>query len=87
MAVPTTSTWQVSSNSVARYPAAKGSSSTMTARIRVHMMKRNLARRQLTGFRSDGFQGSFRNIELLSKGNTQGHRGALTHLTPDFQLK
>jgi hypothetical protein len=33
----TTSTWQVSSNSAARYWAAKGSSSIMTARIRIHM--------------------------------------------------
>src|SRR6202008_1867353 len=36
-AVPTTSTWQVSSSSAARYWAAKGSSSIIIARIRIHI--------------------------------------------------
>jgi integral membrane sensor domain MASE1 len=36
-AVAAIATWQVSSSSSARYWAAKGSSSIITARIRIHM--------------------------------------------------
>jgi hypothetical protein len=50
-------------------------------------ISRNLARCQLTDLRSDGFQGSFRNIESSSKRNTHRHRGALSNITPGLQLK
>jgi hypothetical protein len=51
VAVPTTSTCEVSSSSVARYSAAKGSSSTITVRIRTTWNWFSL-----NGFRSHSFQ-------------------------------